>query len=242
MKLNFTIDKKFLIVATLRGMKNTSFSSQKYKKDIVKFQNYAWKESQRFYDFFVGRQRFRPQELKEDNLQLFVKDSFGYLKKLSRSKEFKKIYSQTEEYLKFCEKQWHKNYKKAEQTIKDLTGFKLDKEITVYITHPSLKNGWNMGSNEISFGHNEDWSNYATIYLWHEILHSYFESSHFNHAVIELITDNELNNRLNGYKYPPLKGHKKLNDIEKKLLPLWKKYLQGGGNNILEFHKDIKLK
>jgi len=84
-------------------------------------------------------------------------------------------------------------------------------------------------------GHHEDWPNYATVYLWHEILHSYIGYSEKEHAVIELITDEELRIRLNGSKYPPFAGHKYLAKIKQKILPRWKKYLKSKKRNIREF-------
>lgn len=54
----------------------------------------------------------------------------------------------------------------------------------------------------------EMWPNYTTIYVWHEIFHSILpgqglKTTDLDHALIQLITDNELNARLNGFSYPP---------------------------------------
>ncbi|KKU99309.1 MAG: hypothetical protein UY32_C0002G0045 [Candidatus Jorgensenbacteria bacterium GW2011_GWC1_48_8] len=118
-------------------------------------------------------------------------------------------------------------------------GLKLNKKIAVYITHPGLKNGRYVGNNTIEWGHNEDWPNYATIYLWHEILHSYIGYSEKGHAVIELITDEELRTQLNSGKYPPFVGHKYLKSIKNRLLPQWRKYLNSEERNIRKFIKEI---
>lgn len=242
MKLSFVIDKNYLIVHALSCVEKDSFSSLKYRRDIINFQNYAWRKSKKYYNFLTNKLKFFPDELTEKNIYLFTKELFSLLKQLSSSKEFKKIYSQTEKYLKFCEKQWDKNCEITEQIIKELTGFRLNKNFIIYITHPSLRNGRSIGKNRITWGHNEDWPNYATVYLWHEILHSYFEYSDLNHAVIELITDEELRSRLNDNKYPPFIGHKRLENIKKKLLPRWRKYLKSNKKSILKFHKSIKIK
>ena len=55
------------------------------------------------------------------------------------------------------------------------------------------------------------------------------------HAVIELITDEELRTRLNGGKYPPFVGHGYLQKVKEKLLPKWRKYLKSEKQNIREF-------
>jgi len=242
MKLNFVIDKNYLIVHILSCMGKDNFSSLKYRKDIISFQNYAYGKSKKYYNFLTNKLKFFPNDLTDKNIHLFTKGLLSFLKQLSGSREFKKIYSQTEEYLRFCEKQWNKNYGNAEQIIKELTGFRLNKNFIIYITHPSLKNGKYIGGNKIAWGHNENWPNYTTVYLWHEILHSYFGHSDSNHAVIELIANEELRSRLNDSKYPPFIGHKYLESIKKKLLPSWKKYLKSNKKSIIEFHKDIKLK
>ena len=57
-----------------------------------------------------------------------------------------------------------------------------------------------MEEKPILWGHKEEYENYTTIYLWHEILHTYFDKTDISHAIIQLITDCELQNRLNGKK------------------------------------------
>ena len=125
----------------------------------------------------------------------------------------------------------------------ELTGIdfkKENKKFIVYITHPSLRHGKSFQDGTIAWGHNEDWQNYAVVYLWHEILHYYFELSDLDHALIELITDNELRVRLNGGKYPPFIGHENLEKLKYKILPYWKKYLKSKNKNIFEFKKLLK--
>ena len=127
MKLNFVIDKNYLIVHTLSCVGKGDFSSQRYRKDIVSFKNYGYGKSKKYYNFLTNRLKFFPNELTEKNIHLFTEGLFDFLRKLGGSKEFKKIYSQTERYLKFCEKQWNKNRENTEQIIKELTGFRLNK-------------------------------------------------------------------------------------------------------------------
>jgi len=112
----------------------------------------------------------------------------------------------------------------------------------VYITHPSLKNGQYLGENKITLGHNEDWPNYFTIYLWHEILHSYLGKTDLEHALIQFITDEELRIKLNGGEYPPFVGHKNLFPLMERILPFWRKYLKNKSKNIIEFKNNLKNK
>lgn len=238
MNLKFVIDKNYLISNTLRCMKNEDFSSEKDKKDIIEFQNYVWNKSNNFYDFLSGRFFIRPDIDLEKIVNEF-KDIPKFLKKIEETELFKKIYTQTEEYLKFCENEWNKNYKKTSDIIKKLTGLTLNKNFTIYITHPSQKNGTNLGDNKITWGHNEDWSNYSVVYLWHEILHSYFNKTDLEHSIIELICDEELRVKLNGGEYPPFVGHERLTNIKSGILLEWNKYKENGGD-ILKFLNSIK--
>ena len=123
--------------------------------------------------------------------------------------------------------------------ISEMTGLKPKKSFKVYITHPSLKNGIYLENNKLAWGHNEDWPNYTTVYLWHEILHSYFDPKRLDHIVISFVTDEELRVRLNGGKYPPFVTHDYLHPPMKKVLPLWKKYLKSKSKDIFEFKKQV---
>jgi hypothetical protein len=248
LKLIFKIDKDYLIYHTLKSFGKEEFSSKKYKKDIVSFQNYAWGKDQNLYNLLIGRFEFKPKDFKEKKyLEIFKKLKYteSYLKFLKKSKYFKKIYKQTKNYLNFCEKKWKRNYLKTIKIMNELTGIDFineNKKFSVYITHPSLKNGRNFQDGTITWGHNEDWPNYTVVYLWHEILHSYFSRNNLDHAIIELLTDNELKIRLNGGKYPPFEGHFHLEELKFKILPYWRKYLKQENKNIFEFRKLIKSK
>ena len=242
MKVSFKIKKDYLISHTLLSASNDRFSSKKNRKDIVEFQNYAWKVSKDLYSVIPGRSG-ADILLDDGGLKKYQKMTNrlqSYFRVLSKSKEFKKIHNQTEQYRKFCANQWKKNYKRASEVIKDLTQLKLNDSFTVFITHPSLKNGRNLKANKIVWGHTEDWKNYTSVYIWHEILHSYFDKSDLNHTLIELIADNELRYRLNGTKYPPFEGHEYLLKIKKRMFPNWKKYLKSEHKDFNRFRDGLR--
>lgn len=242
MKLDFKINEDYLIFHTLSNMDNERFSSDKDRKDVVAFQDYAWEVDNDLYNVTVGRLhklRFidsigiikkKTQDILNKNDELDV-----YFDDLKNSKEFKIIKNQTQEYLDICEKQWSDNLERSSEIINELTGFDLNKSFDVFITHPSQKNGKYLGDNRIAWGRTEEYNNYTTIYLWHEILHLYFGKSDLEHAIIELITDNELRSRLNGEEYPPFEGHDFLNNLRKEILPDWRKYLKQDRKNIKTF-------
>lgn len=94
-----------------------------------------------------------------------------------------------------------------------------------------------MGNNRIAWTFQDYYPNYNCVYLWHEILHSFFDLDEKTHALIELITNEELRISLNGGEYPPFIGHDYLNDTKLKNLETWKTFLKSKNkkiNNIVE--------
>ncbi|MBI4101233.1 hypothetical protein HY441_02055 [Candidatus Microgenomates bacterium] len=242
MRLNFLINKDYLVSHSLWSYEQGGFSSDENQKDILDFVNAVWNKSKIAYELLSGKlipDGFITKASTLSELVSSATKSKSALSDIKRLPEFTKVFKQTEAYLKSCKSQWTQNFSKTEEAIKELTGLALDKNFTVYITHPSLRNGRNFGKIGTTFlfawGRVEDWPNYITVYFWHEILHSYFDKSELSHAVIQLLTDNELRVRLNGGKYPPFEGHPNLFPMMEKLLPRWKKYLESKSKNIQKF-------
>ncbi len=242
LRVNFVINNRHLIAHTVSSMDQSRFSSQEHREDIVAFQNFAWGASERCYDFIAGR---LPPE------QFFAsggtfEEVNAFLLQMEQSSEFGKIRKQTEEYFEFVRTQWERNYPQTSQAIQELTGLDLNKQVTVNVTHPSLRNGQYMGNDTIAWGHHEEWDNYSTVYLWHEILHSYLNYTDLSHAFIQLVTDNELRVRLNeGETYPPFVGHENLIPLMDKLLPYWRVYLaetpEGRKRDLLAFEERLRV-
>ena len=219
LRVNFAINNRHLIAHTLSSM---GFSSEDHSEDIVAFQNFAWGVSERCYNFVAGR--LTPENFFASGGAFEEVDSF--LSQAQQSREFGKIKRQTEEYLEIVKAQWQRNYPQTSRAIQELTGLDLNKQVTVNVTHPSLLNGQYMGNDTIAWGHHEDWNNYSTVYLWHEILHSYFDYTDLSHSLISLVADNELRVRLNGGEsYPPFGGHDELIPLMEKIFPHWRTYL-----------------
>ena len=171
---------------------------------------------------------------------------------IRRSKEFKQLRKETEQHLLQVSKQWDLNKKFTLSFIQEVTGITLpNKTITVFITHPKLANGRALIThNAILWGHEEDWKNYHTVYLCHELMHILTKEKQGNekimHSLTELITDNELRIRLNHTEDyfnegGHLVGHKDLQELEQKILPIWQDYLAGKlkAKNIFELEKYI---
>jgi hypothetical protein len=218
-ELHFTIDHQYLVVHTL--VSSNRFSSKEHRDDIIAFQNYAREISQHCYNFLARRR----------SPAVFFASGSGealshYVTQLEESRVFGVIREQTEAYFAFVQAQWEHNSPLTSQAIYEMTGFNLQKTMVVRLTHPSLRSGRYLGNETVARGHHEDWPNYATVYLWHEILHSYFALDDLSHALIQLITDNELRVQLNHeMTYPPFVGHAALFPFMDNMLPSWRTYL-----------------
>jgi hypothetical protein len=152
---------------------------------------------------------------------------------------FKPLISQTMEALSQVREEWEHNYQQSFNIMTELTGLKLNKEIPVYMTHPAIRNGMNY-LGKIFWTYRQDFPNYNTIYLWHEIMHGFIPPAGHGdaaHVVVQLLTDEELRARLNGITYPPLEGHEYLRPLELSLLPAWREYLKQDKKDIWTFVK-----
>lgn len=169
-----------------------------------------------------------------------------------RSKEFKKLRQGTEQHLFEISEQWQNNKKLALSFFQKIFGFSLPtKTIPVLVTHPKLHNGRAVVEHgTILWGHTEDWKNYHTVYLCHELMHILTKEKQQNrdvmHALIELMTDNELRIRLNGKGEYFIEngqhiGHENLHELEQRIFPIWQEYLAGKlkAENIFELEKYI---
>ena len=167
-----------------------------------------------------------------------------------KAPEFKKLLQEAERYRAWVENEWRKKGEFTLHILKDITGLTFPHfTLTVLITHPELSNGSNIPEEKIiCWGHSEDWKNYTIVYLCHEILHILTHKKFINeevmHAIIELATDNELRIQINqkGQYFKEGRyevGHVRLRNLEKRMLPLWKKYLRGNlkAKSIVSFEK-----
>jgi hypothetical protein len=222
----------------------------KTNRDIATIQDLAKKSSPEMFEwinnkFSTGNSEIPIGETEESFLQKYNL----YIKQITETPEYQKIRQETEKHLRECQTQWEQNYPQTSEIIHDLTRIDLNKSMTVYILHPSLHVGsQSFGKNIINWGHRENWPNYTTVYLWHEIMHSYLENSDLAHAIIQLIADNELRTRLNGGSYGQpdspqrYEGHPSLFPLMDQILPAWQEYmkLETSKRNIYDFIEKVK--
>lgn len=252
MKFKFKINKYYLLIHAL-GQADLPFP------EWVNLQNRLWEKFPKsFYLLtfhseiaFIGRE---PLKGLSDTCQ----EAKRLIQEALKSKEFQRLYRESKDYLSLVKKQWAKNQKKALSILEDLSGLKLPKRnITVLITYPKLYRSFALSNyNIISLGYAEDWENSSTVYLCHEIMHFLTKNTKIIHALIKLMTDNELRIKLNKkgkyfiFQKPPQKKDHPLYDyfdqiwqLEKKIYPYWKEYLKDKkGRNIFDLEKEIKCK
>src|SRR3990167_541026 len=200
MELSLRLNINLLIAHTLMSNK---FSDQNCEKDIVALKKIAWEISQPAYNVIAGR-ALHPDQYNSDQL-LYLPSFF---EKIQQTNEFTVLLNQTENYKSLCRAEWGANYDFCYNYLTQKIGIPFkDDSFTCYVTHPGLRHGKSICNNEFMFGHHPDWPNYSTVYFWHEILHSYFGKTDLEHALIELITDEEMRAQLNGTTYPEYVGH-----------------------------------
>lgn len=215
-----------------------------YGKKITNLKNAAWQISQKWYECWSVRWEGPFNSFAWANLRNGSKGLIEFLDKVRETREFREVLNETTLRKEFCQKQWENNLFNSKQIIQEMTGLNVAGTYTVYVGYPGLAGGSNFGDNEIHWGGHEDWLNYTTVYIWHEILHSQIPGSQvpkagLDHALIQLISDNELRERLNNLSdtYPPFEGHDGLISLETKILPYWKDYLKNPQKGIFEFRR-----
>ncbi len=247
---------------TLKFVANKDFVLQHALKShsdylpFLKLKRKVWDTNKNLYE--VLSQNLEPL-IFDDGLTKGLSMAFsnlkGNLSAIYGTAEFKKIFREAERYAMTVEKQWNKNYDFSLLHLTDITKIdlsKINKEIKVYVSHPKLWRGRTyVENNAIAWSHPDEWKNYATVYLWHEIMHHITSgipvAPHLMHALIELSCDNELRIRLNDSKKyfeenDILMGHKYLAGLNRKLLPDWKKYLKNPNEDIFQFEKRMRKK
>ncbi|NMB70427.1 hypothetical protein GYA27_04515 [candidate division WWE3 bacterium] len=224
MELKFVISKQALFVTAL--IKSAKIEGW------VDLQNELWDKYRLGYQLLQGNaESIFATEDSERVLEKATEEVKLLMSEGMKSDKFLLLLQNAKEYKTWLEKEWMNNKEKVEKELKDIMKVDLPKDtFTVYVMGNLVHIGRHLGRYKFAWGHEEDWPNYSLVYLAHEYLHGVFSSSDLEHAVIELITDNELRVRLNnGGEYficnGEVVGHAYLREIEMNLLPKWKEYL-----------------
>lgn len=258
MKFEFKINKFYLVGCAMMS-KNKPFPAWKKLEEKI-WQKYRDEPTYyflnpKYINWSLGKLQ---TDFAKKNIESVFIEQAKTLKKIYqdifKTKEFKRLYKETYKYFRFVKKQWERNEKEALKILKEISGLSIPKQkINVYIIHPALEIAETLDKKTIVRGRKEKWKNHSTIFLCHELTHIMTWPTHFQphydilHAII-MLSDNELKIRLNKKGIYFKEG--KLNieppeffDLEKKILPYWKKYLAGNlGKNILELKILVKEK
>jgi len=242
MKLKFLIDKEYIFLhAFNRGQREEPF------KGWGNFTMKIWDKHPQECYLLAGFSEW--PLIKRDNLKNLSIKAQKLLNQWLKAPQVKRLIRETGKYQDWVEREWKKVGDTALNELQKITKIPLpQKTISVYITHPKLRNGVTLNQKTIVWGHPEDWKNYSVVYICHEIMHTIFweNKSKNSHAIIELVTDNELRIRLNkkGKYFKEKKfgiGHEHLRKIEQKILPRWKDYLKNKGKkNIFELERELR--
>jgi hypothetical protein len=232
-KLDFKLDERYLICHTVT--KNLPRSDR--LKDILELQKDVKAKFPELYQrlYNTDGSVFNPTGLRS------LKWINPILSYVLAHPLYPKLKHETQNHLIEVKTEWDKNYLVTSAHMQQTTRLKFEKAIEVYIIHPDVGQGrYNSVSKTIGWGHRSPWPNYSTVYLWHEILHSYLESNQKTHALIELITDDDLRCFLNKCSYPPFteEGHDYLRPAKKWIYDkYWKSYLADPMLDVLKLEK-----
>lgn len=236
MELKFVISKKGLFITAL--LKSAEVEGW------VDLQNKLWDKYRLGYQLLQGNViNIFENDTSTDVLGDATEEVKLLIDEGMKTPEFSALLRNAEEYKTWLENEWHANKEKITKELNDILRTDLPKDVfTVYVMGNLMHIGRHLGDNKIVWGHKEDWPNYSLVYLAHEYLHGMFSHSDLDHAIIELVADNELRIRLNGDgEYFTCNGedvgHDYLREIEKKIYPSWQKYLLDKTSNIDDFVK-----
>lgn len=150
--------------------------------------------------------------------------------------------------------EWQIQLQRSAVIMQNLTGIDFSKKpIVVQVLHPGLPAGrfdplnqkvyWRYVGNEYpDYKPIDYFPNYNVVYLWHERMHAELPFDDLEHAVIQLMTDNELRIQLNGGSYPPFVGHPDLTLKMEAILPDWKAYVTAKRAAIFKFIDELQAK
>lgn len=239
-RLHFEVDPRYLALHTLLGRRSGMGSPEEqtaiegYRARAAAFDAEACQFLRR-YDFPVASLAEQgPLGERAEHL----------IAHLQADPAFPAIEAQAKAAAAATEREWKQDLKRSLPMMEEMTGIDFDMDLKVLITHPAQTNGMSWGRDKILWTHQQGFPHYNTVYLWHEIMHKHITASKLadqvgnpSHAVIELLTDNELRVRMGGGIYPPLIGHPENRPFQEQLLPSWRAFLEKPDKGILDYVK-----
>lgn len=229
-KLSFRVDPRYLAFHTLTRCERGAFVGE--PADLIALQNIAWELDQRAYQFLMNGPD--GDHVMERKILDIAQRGEDLIERIQKEPTFQKILQETEASKTLVSDEWHADFEQSSSIMFNLTGIEIEDEFEILLTHPHQRNGGNAGR-QILWAYRNTWAHYNTVYLWHEILHSYVPGHDVAHAAIELVTDNELRVRLGEGHYPPYEGHPELNELRDQMLDDWWQYLRAEQRDLRQF-------
>jgi hypothetical protein len=237
--LNFQIVPEYIIYYAVVNYSPHRLVDGVPAENIVKFQKTAKSKDETAYNF-LSYGVSESNVLASPSIVEVAQRTEKFIQTMKADSTFAPVLKETMDSLEQVRSEWERNLVKTDALISDWTGLPLSGEFRIFLTHPALKQGHYLGDlKAICWANRNTWPNYNIVYLWHELLHSFIPGRDLEHAIIQLITDNELRIRLNGGSYPPFEGHPDLSKLMEAVLPHWKSYLAGKERNITQFIKEM---
>lgn len=227
--VKFILDKNYLVKLCIRSFQDGKFNKKatQYNKElIINFNTIAKEKSEDKYNTIY----------KKWNADKYDETVSEYLNTLIQLDIFQDIINETNNTIPLLIEEWNRNYEVLKEYINSL-GINLKSEFRVYVNHPIFLEGQYWGDGIIIWSYRNDFPNYNSIYIWHEILHEFLGKSEIEHALIELIADNEMRRLLNNIDYPPFIGHKDLNELKSKINPKFQSFLLDKKSSVLSVIK-----
>lgn len=248
-KLTFEVNRYYLAFIILNKLNLVRKKS--FRKIFKKYQDFPF-----FYLIYlkgINSQEWALRIIYSSNQVRNISEELEKIfREIFRLKDFKRILKETNIYKKIVENQWDNNKEIVNSFLKEIIRKPLPSlDFKVIISHPSLKEGRSYPTRLIFWGHQEEWKNYSTVYLAHEIIHYIFYHykipfNKLSHALIELIADNELRATLErgaGHFYKrKLIGNPELLELKKKIFPYWEEYLKDKNIDIVSFYYQLAKK
>ena len=232
LRLEFQIDEDFLICHTLSKVTDRPFTGT-----VMNFRKEIMNQFPEEIKFLSGVYELTPSFIFKEHLRLEK-----MLKAARVFSSYPQLLAEAKTHLEQTRSEWTSNYERTFSFMTSLTKLKMSKTIKVLITHPEVFQGRYLEGNGIAWGRKSNGKNYSTVYLWHEILHSYLKYNNKTHALMELVTDDALRVFLNGGTFPPFSddGHEKLKQKKQWIYDhYWKAYLANNSKNILQLEDDL---
>ena len=246
--LNFILDEEYNICYSLFRYESRKDRFEKEElKDFVEFANCMREACPQEYERLFNILRATDEDILVYGVYKTpfpgtceIEDMDVFFEYAKSTASFQKILSEVEEYLEECRQEWLGNYEVAFRTMTEVTGIDFHREFDVYISHPKLQEGCHFADKKIAWGHYNEFPNYITVYLWHEVMHDYMKFDDVSHAVSEMAVDNHLRTVFNGGEYFPLIGHDFTGEIREAIYTEWLKYLESENKNINDFAFKMK--